>query len=127
MCVGTVIRYGSYYGKPNKTIHLSNVQCTGDEKGIDSCNFKSYSLEEGKNKLNFINVAGVKCQRQEVTTLSSFVPTHPWPHSSMRPSTTHMRESKAASQDPISIVLSVLVGFLLIAVFILLATSIMLR
>ena len=127
MCVGTVIRYGSYYGKPNKTIHLSNVQCTGDEKGIDSCNFKSYSLEEGKNKLNFINVAGVKCHGQEVTSLSSFVPTHPWPHSSMRPSTTHMRESKAASQDSTSIVLSVLVGILLIAVFILLATSIMLR
>ena len=128
MCEGTVVRYGSYYGKPNRTIHLSDVQCSGDEKDIVSCNFKKYSLEEGKNKLNFINVAGVKCHGQEVTPLvSSFVPTHPWPHSSMRPSTTHMRESKAASQDPTSIVLSVLVGILLIAVFILLTTSIILR
>ena len=36
-------------------------------------------------------------------------------------------KSKAASQDPTSIVLGVLVGILLIAVLVLLATSIMLR
>ena len=104
---------------------MSDVQCTGDEKDIDSCNFKSYSLEEGRNKLNFINVAGINCHGQEVTPLVS---THPWPHSSLRPTTTYMTgESKVASQDPTSIVLGVLVGILLITVFILLATSIMLR
>ena len=108
---------------------MSDVQCSGDEKDIDSCNFKNYSIEEGKNKLNFINVAGVKCHGREVTPLvSSFVSTYSWPHSSLRPNTVHMAgESKAASQDSIIIILSVLVGILLITMFILLATLIMLR
>ena len=57
----TIARSGSYYGKSNNTIHLSNVQCDGDEERIADCIQKTYSLEEGKNKLKTANVAGVRC------------------------------------------------------------------
>ena len=98
---------------------MSDVQCTGDEKDIVSCNFKSYSLEEGRLKLTSVNIAGVKCGG--VTSLSSLIPRHSCSFLNTAD------KSKAAPQDPASIVLGVLVGIFLIAVFILLATSIMLR
>ena len=37
------------------------MQCNGDEESIKDCNQDTYSLEEGKNKLGKVNVAGVKC------------------------------------------------------------------
>lgn len=56
-----IVRAGSYYGKPNKPVYLSNVQCNGDEETLDDCTQTTYSLEEGKSKLSSVNVAGVKC------------------------------------------------------------------
>ena len=40
---------------------MTNVQCTGDEESIHECTQTSYSLQEGKNKLDMVEVAGVKC------------------------------------------------------------------
>ena len=40
---------------------MTNVQCTGDEESIDECTQTSYSLQEGKDKLDMVEVAGVKC------------------------------------------------------------------
>ena len=40
---------------------MKKVQCTGSEESIKDCNQETYSLEEGKNKLEEVNVAGVKC------------------------------------------------------------------
>ena len=57
--IGTEV--GSGYGKPNKTIHLTNVQCTGSEESIKDCTQEIYSLEEGIKKHGTVDVAGVKC------------------------------------------------------------------
>ena len=59
--LGVLASVGSYYGKPNKTIHIANLQCTGNEERINECTQSLYSLEEGKNKLKTVEVAGVKC------------------------------------------------------------------
>ena len=59
--IGAVVHIGSYYGKPNKTIHSTNLQCTGDEERINECSQMTYFLNEGKNKLKTVEVAGVKC------------------------------------------------------------------
>ncbi len=57
--LGTLSRSGSYFGKPDKTVHLSNVQCIGDEGSIGDCTKTSYSLEQGKTLQTA--VAGVTC------------------------------------------------------------------
>ena len=58
---GSAAVYNSHYGKPNGTVHLTNIQCSGEEESISDCTQSTYSLEEGKNKLEEVNVAGVKC------------------------------------------------------------------
>ena len=60
-CTGTVSHIGSFFGKPDKTVHLSNIQCMGDEENINECTKTVFSLEEGKNKLKTVQVAGVEC------------------------------------------------------------------
>ena len=52
---------GSFYGKPEKAIFLSNVGCTGDETYLDECTYISYSLLQGKNIYDLVQVAGVSC------------------------------------------------------------------
>lgn len=52
---------GSFYGKPDKAILLSNMGCTGDEFDLDDCSFISYSLTEGKSLQDVVQVAGVAC------------------------------------------------------------------
>lgn len=58
---------GSVYGKPNRTILLSNVACTGSESAIDVCDSLELSPDEGRDLFPRVNVAGVKCF-QDVTT-----------------------------------------------------------
>lgn len=55
------MKSGSFFGKPAKTIHLSNVQCSGDESSIHKCSKTIYSLENGKEQLVKTEVAGVIC------------------------------------------------------------------
>ena len=52
---------GSLYGKPNRTIQLSNVRCTGSESSLDACDTTLLTPEEGRNLFPHVNVAGVKC------------------------------------------------------------------
>ena len=40
---------------------MSNIQCTGDEETLNDCTQTTLSLEEGKNKLKAVQVAGVTC------------------------------------------------------------------
>ncbi|XP_019850477.1 PREDICTED: scavenger receptor cysteine-rich domain superfamily protein-like [Amphimedon queenslandica] len=59
---GTHPYYRSHFGKPpNKTIHISNIGCTGHERTISDCTRTTLSLEEGKTMIPQTNVAGVKC------------------------------------------------------------------
>ena len=50
---------GSHYGKPDKAIHVGDVQCDGDEGAIGQCSMITYSLQEGKEIQQ--EVAGVSC------------------------------------------------------------------
>ena len=52
---------GSKYGKPNKTLLLSEVQCGGDEVQLDQCAYNFHSLSEGKALIQEVEVAGVAC------------------------------------------------------------------
>ena len=52
---------GSVYDKPNRTIQLSNVTCTGSESSLDGCDSTLLTPEEGRNLFSHVNVAGVKC------------------------------------------------------------------
>ena len=58
---GATALYGSAYGKSNKTIHLSNVNCGGSEERIDDCTKTTIPLNDGKTIYASINVAGVQC------------------------------------------------------------------
>ena len=57
---------GSAYGKPNLTVHLSNVYCTGSEQNIVQCMYTSLSLEDGKVLFEQVEVSGVSCQQPDV-------------------------------------------------------------
>ena len=60
--VGTLPYYRSHFGKPpNKTIHLSSIDCTGYERTISDCTRTTLSLQEGKNMISQVYVAGVRC------------------------------------------------------------------
>lgn len=52
---------GSYYGKPNKTIHMKDVSCAGTERNLYECTKTSYSQANGKAALPNHEVAGVDC------------------------------------------------------------------
>ena len=59
----------SYYGKPRKPVHLSNVHCTGNEQRILSCTYIEFtSLDEKKEVLNESDVAGVICQSSSTSS-----------------------------------------------------------
>ena len=51
----------SYYGKPNKAIHIGDVECYGTEDKLTECAMKSYSLKDGNNLQDKVDVAGVSC------------------------------------------------------------------
>ena len=55
----------SRYGKANKTIHATNVQCTGNEFSLAVCHKILYSLSHGKHELQTAEVAGVNCVLNE--------------------------------------------------------------
>ena len=52
---------GSPFGKANKTIHLSNVNCVGSEERIDDCTKNTVPLYDGKTIYANVDVAGVQC------------------------------------------------------------------
>ncbi len=58
---------GSFYGKPNKTIHLKDVACVGDEDNLVDCAKTQIYLTTGKALLKITDVAGVDCTYDEPT------------------------------------------------------------
>ena len=65
----TIARVNSYYGKPNKTVHLSGVQCNGEETTISECVYTRFSLEDGRTIPDA--VAGVRCAVSPSTASST--------------------------------------------------------
>ena len=59
--------YNSQYGRPNKTIHLVNVNCQGTEGSIEECTKTAISLTEGKTIYKNHSVAGVDCHPEPPT------------------------------------------------------------
>jgi deleted-in-malignant-brain-tumors protein 1 len=64
---GTVPKYDSYYGRPNKTVHLINVDCDGTEDTINECTKTIITLSIGKTLYKNDSVAGVDCQPEAPT------------------------------------------------------------
>ena len=51
----------SFYGKPDRTLHLSTVACTGSEDKLAECSSERLSLEDGKVIIKHVGVGGVSC------------------------------------------------------------------
>ena len=47
---------GSQYGKPNITVHLKNVNCTGNEKTITQCTKTQLSINDGRLVLHDVKL-----------------------------------------------------------------------
>ena len=62
--IGAIAVGGSAYSKPNLTVHVINVYCTGSEESIVECTYTSLSLDDGKALLGQVEVAGVSCQQE---------------------------------------------------------------
>lgn len=52
----------SYYGKPDRILHLSTVICTGPEDRLTECSLTLLSLDDGKDIVKHVDVAGVACR-----------------------------------------------------------------
>ena len=61
LVIGSLVRNGSEYGKPNLPIHISDVECLGTEDNLLDCTLTELSLQAGKDMLSQTDVAGVKC------------------------------------------------------------------
>ena len=59
----------SFYGKPDRTLHLSTVACTGSENKLVECSFQLLPLEDGKSIVKNVDVAGVSCKKQASKSL----------------------------------------------------------
>ena len=53
----------SPFGKPNRTVHFSAVQCVGSESRITDCPTTNYTYEQGKLLAGHLAVAGVTCKQ----------------------------------------------------------------
>lgn len=61
----------SQYGKPNKTVQLSNVGCNGTEDKLDNCDGSHVPPDEGRGLYLLINAAGVNCYGKTNTTTTT--------------------------------------------------------
>ena len=60
--IGHQSLYNSTFGKPNRTIYLTNVHCTGDEDELDDCNKYKNTFHIGKFFIRDAETVGVQCQ-----------------------------------------------------------------
>ena len=51
----------SRFGKPSRFVHLSNVQCSGEESKLANCTTDSFSQQDSTTIVDHIDVAGVIC------------------------------------------------------------------
>ena len=62
---------GSFYGKPNRAIQLSNAGCNGTEVKLHDCDVTILSPQDGLAQFNSVNVAGVNCGTSTTTAVNS--------------------------------------------------------
>ena len=60
--IGPLSYTDSPFGKPDLTVHLTNMQCTGSEANLTKCSSEELEYEEGKSLALETSVAGVKCK-----------------------------------------------------------------
>ena len=63
---GAVALIPSSFGKPNLPILASDVYCVGEESKLTECSMTVNTLNDGKDQLNQVSVAGVSCQKPEI-------------------------------------------------------------
>ena len=63
---GAVSFTDSRYGTPNKTVHLSNVDCSGLEDSLKECDASHIPPDEGGDLFQFVDVAGVSCSTDQI-------------------------------------------------------------
>ena len=61
LLIGSKSIPGTRYSKPNTTVHLSNVVCTGKEDEIIDCTYTQLPLDDGKLLTSHIDAASVQC------------------------------------------------------------------
>ena len=62
---------GSFYGKPNRAIQLSNAGCNGTEVKLHDCDVTILSPQDGLAQFNSVNVAGVNCGTSTTTATTA--------------------------------------------------------
>ena len=60
ICTGSKAVVDSRFGKPSRFVHLSNVQCSGEESKLADCTTDSFSQQDS-TIVDHIDVAGVIC------------------------------------------------------------------
>lgn len=101
---------GSVFGKPRRPVHLNNVYCNGREERLTECSAFKLLLKNGRNILEHVEVAGVRCHKPDNTMMNVTVPIiHPTPNA-----VGHQSNPSFSTMDIIVIVLIALVCMLIL-------------
>lgn len=65
--LGAQATLSSSFGKPNKTVQLSNVGCNGTEARVDDCDGEHVPPSDGRQLYLIVDVAGVTCVENATT------------------------------------------------------------
>ena len=103
---GAISSTDSRYGKPNRTVHLSKVECTGYERNIEECETEQIPEEDGQELYKYIDVAGVSCLRVKPPTSSSYASTVSTTTSTTTVSTTTSTSSITTTTSTSSTIVS---------------------
>lgn len=95
------------YGKPKKTVHLSNVNCRGSEKLLSDCGAYKVALNNGDG----YNVAGVSCPPIPYTSVSMV------PVTTMPPVTEKAQSVSTNTLFALSGIFGICAGLAVLAVF----------
>ena len=68
-CSGVEFYTNSSFGKPNRSVLLTEVQCSGSEVNLINCSSNELSYENGSELVMQVDVAGVSCN-----LLTSIIP-----------------------------------------------------
>lgn len=58
---------GSMFGKPRRPVHLNNVYCTGLEQQLIQCSSFRLLLRNGRDILEEVDVASVRCHKPNLS------------------------------------------------------------
>lgn len=73
--IGSKAVTGSMYGNPNKTVHLTNVDCSGLEDTLTDCDAVHIPFEDGRELYKVVHVAGVMCKTLDTLSSTTISPT----------------------------------------------------